>query len=224
MSFYRSNVLSSQSPPFRALVIQWVAHEWHVHLYALTDYLTGYWSHLLRQRRVLRSRSMTEVGVFSGQSVWPEGIGGRVWVFWKFLKYYRKYWQQLYTQSVHIQKIEICVHWGIPVYWHDNLLFKCTAAFLPYTTEQSRQLVHYHWAPFLSSSHHFPAWLCSAPPDPSLCSCPTMKTSVFCCWTWKPQWTKQWCRSRQRKAIYIKVADMWRSYKWWINPKKVLQV
>lgn len=70
----------------------------------------------------------------------------------------------IFRKTEHHQPIKICVHWGIPVPWHDNLLFKCTAAFLPYTTEQSRQLIHYHWAPSFSPSHHFPT------PFPPFCS------------------------------------------------------
>lgn len=62
----------------------------------------------------------------------------------------------IFRKTEHRQPIKICVHWGIPVSWHDNLLFKCTAAFLPYTTEHSRQLIHYHWAFFSTLSLCFP--------------------------------------------------------------------
>lgn len=241
MSLCRSNVLSTWSQTSRALVIQRMAPEWHVNVDALTDNLTWYWSSLLlsakcaeRQKRdpgggflrpVCRTwRNDTEKKcdtVFSGNS-WniKESLGGNftLGVF-------------IFRKTEHRQPIKICVHWGIPVPWHDNLLFKCTAAFLPYTTEQSRQLIHYHWAPSFSPSHHFsytiPSF--SAPPDHSLQLPRCENLPVFCCWTCKPDWTKSNSAGlRQRAALHAKVdikrADIWRCYRRWINSKKVHQV
>lgn len=176
MSLCRSNILSSWSQPSRALVIQWMAPEWHVNLYALTDNLTWYRSSLLCRQSALRGRGVTQVEVFWWQSAGPEGMKEKVWLGFSGNSWIIK--ENLgsnftlevfiFRKAEHRQPIKICVHWGIPVSWHDNLLFKCTAAFLPFTTEQSRQLIHYHWASFLSPSHHSP--FCS------LCSCPTVET------------------------------------------------
>lgn len=105
----------------------------------------------------------------------------------------------IFRKTEHRQPIKICVHWGIPVSWHDNLLFKCTAAFLPYTTEQSRQLIHYHWAPFFLSLPprflHEP--LLSALPDH--CSCPTVKT-LLCSAAEPANWTGQ------RATVQVRVS------------------
>lgn len=99
---------------------------------------------------------------FWGQSVGPEGMTKKTCgsVFLEILELLKKISNftlevLIFRKTEHRQPIKLCVHWGIPVSWHDNLLFKCTAAFLPYITEQSRQLIHYHWAPFFSPSYHF---------------------------------------------------------------------
>lgn len=234
MSLCQSNVLSSWSLPSRALLIQWMVPEWHVNLYALTDNLTWYWSRLLHQQSVLRGRGVTQVQVFWGQSVEPEGMTKKCVTrfFWKFFKYIKENLGSNFTLEVfifrkteHRQPIKICVHWGIPVSWHDNLLFKCTAAFLPYTTEQSRQLIHYHWAPFFSlPPTTFPPF-CS--PRPLYVAAPLWKP--FCVLLLNLQTgldKEQQCRSESVRSSSceggegIKEADIWRCYRWWINPKK----
>lgn len=185
MSLCRSNVLSSRSQPSRALVIQWMAPEWHLNLYALTDNLTWYWSSLLYERGVLRGRGVTQVEVFWGQSVGLEwltfsGYSGNI-----KLNLGSNFTLEvfIFRKSEHHQPIKIRVHWGIPVSWHDNLLFKCTAAFLPYTTEQSRQLIHYHWAPFFSlpPTTFIHDSVLSALPHHSLQLPHCENQSVFCC-------------------------------------------
>lgn len=239
MSLCGCNVLSSWAQPSRALVIQGMAPEWHVNLYALTQFNLILIKPFTSAKCAVRQRCDPSRG-FWGQSVGPEGRTKKtMWLcfsgnFWNIkenlgssftLKVF------IFRKTEHRQPIKICVHWGIPVSWHDNLLFKCTAAFLPYTTEQSRQLIHYHWAPFFLSLPprflHEP--LLSALSDH--CSCPTVKNlTVFCCWTYKLDWTKSNSAGlSQRAALHTKVdfkrADIWRCYWWWINPKKiVLQV
>lgn len=112
----------------------------------------------------------------------------------------------LATLSVHTQTdrpenqhpMKISVHRGITVSWHDNLLFKCITALFSPTMEHCRQLIHYHWVPFLFPSpslslchtHQLPS---SHRPLPrhSLAGVPQCeKLIMFCYWTCKLNWTE----------------------------------
>lgn len=101
-------------------------------------------------------------------------------------------------RAEHQHPMKISVHRGITVSWHDNLLLKCTTALFSPTIEHCRQLIHYHWVPFLfpspspcvtptdSPSH-------SPPPPLSLAGVSWCENLImFCYWTCKLNWTESY--------------------------------